>query len=509
MAETKYQKVHKIISNHLCVQNVVNIENEIKHTNWNNIIENKTCDQSCNDLVSAFKVILLKFTKSKARKSNTKHTLPWFTTALWDLMRKRDASLKKFLKSRLTTDHFIFKSLRNKVTQQLRKARANFFLDIIRDAKGNSKRLWKSIDKLLGKGKPKCGNIQLQINGVTQTDSLVVATHFNNYFVNSVQKLSLSFPKTHLSPTLVSGVSPLNMMPTNEAVVGKILSILSNSKAKDVHGLDTAFLKQHRDFITSPLTILINKSINESIFPSSLKFAIVTPVHKSGDPQEVSNYQPISILPAISKVMEKIVSEQLITHLEYKALLHPMQFGFRKKHSTETACCYFLEVIKTNLDEGGVVGAVFLDLRKAFDTVNHEILLNKLASYNLSINNKNWIESYLSARLQCVRVNNTLSPSKACKMGVPQGSILGPLLFSIYINDLPSVCGDVDIFTVLYTHGKNATEVSIKLTKAMHSVADWLHNSCLTLNVDKSATMFFTNRRKLSECPDIFVYGQI
>ena len=157
------------------------------------------------------------------------------------------------------------------------------------------------------------------------------------------------------------------------------------------------------------------------VFPSNLKPAIVTPVHKSGNTQVVSNYRPISILPAISKVIEKVVAEQLIAHLDSKSLLHPMQFGFRKKHSTETACCYFLEEIKTNLDQGGVVGAVFLDLRKAFDTVNHEVLLHKLRNYNLSINVQNWINSYLSGRHQCVRVNGTLSPSRASTLGVPQG----------------------------------------------------------------------------------------
>jgi len=162
------------------------------------------------------------------------------------------------------------------------------------------------------------------------------------------------------------------------------------------------------------------------------KYAIVTPVHKSGDTQVVSNYRPISILPAVSKVIERVVAEQLIAHLNSKSLLYPMQFGFRKKHSTETACCYFLEEIKMSLDQGGVVGAVFLELRKAFDTVNHEVLIHKLGKYDISTNVQNWIKSYLINRKQCVQINGTLSTSLDSTVGVPQGSILGPIVLLIY-----------------------------------------------------------------------------
>uniref|UniRef100_A0A3P8TK54 Reverse transcriptase domain-containing protein n=1 Tax=Amphiprion percula TaxID=161767 RepID=A0A3P8TK54_AMPPE len=193
-------------------------------------------------------------------------------------------------------------------------------------------------------------------------------------------------------------------------------------------------------------------------------------------------------------------------------MLHPLQFGFRKQYSTETACCYLTEEIKSRLDGGGVVGAVFLDLRKAFDTVNHKVLINKLSQFCLHENTINGIQSYLCDRQQCVTVNNETSPLQVCSIGVPQGSILGPLLFTLYINDLPNSCNAKIIMyaddTVVYTHGDTVEEVAQKLTIEMRKVSNWLKNSCLTLNVEKTVSMFFTKSFKLQNCPKVMIEGQ-
>lgn len=148
----------------------------------------------------------------------------------------------------------------------------------------------------------------------------------------------------------------------------------------------------------------MNKSIDKSILPSVFKTAVITPVYNSGSKNEISNYRPISILPIASKILEKAIIEQLTNHLDCNNLLHSMQFGFRRNHSTDAACCYLIENIKADLDRGGTVGGVFLDLRKAFDTVNHRVLLSKLSKYYLSMETLHWIQSNLSNRMQCVRV---------------------------------------------------------------------------------------------------------
>ncbi len=162
-------------------------------------------------------------------------------------------------------------------------------------------------------------------------------------------------------------------------------------------------LKKHSATLISPIAHLVNLSIKTGEFPQNFKTAVVTPVFKSGETDEVCNYRPISIVPVISKVLEKLVVEQLMNYLEKNNLLNPKQFGFRPKHSTEMAICNFIDNIKSSLDQGKVVGAVFLDLKRAFDTVNHVVLINKLKQMNFSQQALNWFKSYLDCRQQCVK----------------------------------------------------------------------------------------------------------
>ena len=180
--------------------------------------------------------------------------------------------------------------------------------------------------------------------------------------------------------------------------------------------------------IAGPLSNLINRCLEMAIFPCAEKCSKITPVYKSGEKTIMDNYRPISILPVISKVFERVVHNELYDYLEANNVLSERQFGFRKRSSTQHAVTFFSDFIRTNMDRGLMTGAVFIDLRKAFDTVDHERLLSKLLNYGIKNKELCWFESYLFGRTQIVSYDGALSESQAISCGVPQGSILGPLL---------------------------------------------------------------------------------
>ena len=359
--------------------------------------------------------------------------------------------------------------------------------------------IWSQLKKLMGQNCNEVKSLELDVEGKLINNPAEVANALNHYFIDSVTSIVKFFsPDRSTNISQVRQTEPAFKIETvTESDVTRVIRSLRSSRAKDVIGMSTMSLKELSASLVRPITKIINLSIIEGTFPSVWKLAAVFPIFKGGNRRSTCNYRPISILPVVSKVAEKLIAEQIIKHLNSSSSpLHPMQFGFRSNHSTETANCFFIEKVKALLDRGGVVGAVFLDLKKAFDTINHEVLLSKLHKFNFSLDAIKWIESYLTNRSQFVRVRNYQSSSISMSAGVPQGSVLGPLLFSLYVNDLPNVCPNTNTLmyaddTVIFVHGSNAAQVADQLTNSMKHITAWLKQNCLQLNVSKTVSMFF------------------
>ena len=247
----------------------------------------------------------------------------------------------------------------------------------------------------------------------------------------------------------------------------KTLKILQSSKSSKAAGFDSLparIIKDIASEIAAPLTFLINISLESGIFPTAEKLAKINPVFKSGERTNVDNYRPISVLNILSKTVERVVYNQLSEYLESNNLLSDNQYGFRRKRSTRDAVTKATDHIREQMDKGKVTGALFMDLRKAFDSVNHSCLLHKLPYYGMLGREVEWICSYLFHRSQIVTIDGVLSDREYITHGVPQGSILGPLLFVILINDLPlqldysEVLMYADDTMIYYTH-KSLAEI--------------------------------------------------
>ena len=247
---------------------------------------------------------------------------------------------------------------------------------------------------------------------------------------------------------------------------------LKSTKALGHDNLPPKILKDAALALAEPLTYIINRSLRDSTVPGTLKIAKVLPLFKSGPKTLMDNHRPISILPAISKILERVVYDQLSGYLERNDLITSSQFGFRRRYNTELAVTLFTDRIRLAMDQGKLTGAVFIDLQKAFDTVEHSVLLSQLLFYGVTGNELMWIENYLSGRFQYVHYDNVKSELQLVKFGVHQGSILGPLLFLIQINDFIKIVDGCTVQmyaddTVIYTSNRDIKVIEKTLSANM------------------------------------------
>jgi hypothetical protein len=277
------------------------------------------------------------------------------------------------------------------------------------------------------------------------------------------------------------------LSPTNEQ---EIKAIIQSFPSKSSYGFDEVsmnLLKKTSLNILNPLTKIINLSLSTGVVPSKIKISKVCPIYKEGPEDVFGNYRPISLLTSFSKVFERIVFTRLNTYLIQNNILISSQYGFRTSYSTEMAIHDFYHKISDGIDDNNYVIGLFVDLKKAFDTVNHKVLLTKLNHYGIRGVALQWIENYLSNRQQYVSLNKTISDLKTVRCGVPQGSILGPLLFIIYINDIVN-CSKLlymilyaDDTNIIYTH-KDLNTLITTVNCELNKLSSWFSANRLTLN---------------------------
>ena len=350
------------------------------------------------------------------------------------------------------------------------------------------KKIWSIIKEVIGKNKETQIQTEFKLStGEVTSDKSTICKQFNSFFVNIGPTLSRSFdgyigsPQKYLTNRQISS---LFLSPVTNNEIHKILSSLNDLAP----------------YIDGPFTYICNLSLNQGVFPDILEIANVIPLYKKEDPMIFSNYRPVSLLCSLSKVLEKIMYNRVMSFLNENDVLFKYQFGFRKSHSTYLALTVLMDKLIKSLENGNYVVGVFLDFSKAFDTVDHKILLAKLCHYGIRGSALDWFSSYLTNRKQFVTYNNERSELMNINYGVPQGSILGPLLFLIYINDLAYICKfTMPIFFAndsnLFQDGESLNEIESILNEELNEIVTWLKVNKLTLNVDKTQCMLFTRKK--------------
>ena len=392
--------------------------------------------RSFNDLFGSILEVHAPLKRRKVSSNNT----PWISPSIKNLMKERDQA-----KKRAEEDHNVwprYKTLRNNVTIELRNSVQDYYHNLIEENSGNPKAMWKTINKVLNKCNTSAPLNSVTLNGRKYVRPDEIAEAFNEHFVTIGPKL----------PSKIEAPTDANPMAyVRDAVKDKCLSKfvfkhlevsyvkqeinkLKTSKSPCPDKIPINILKDAVEIVSGPLTTIFSRSLDTVIFPDLWKLARVSPIFKAGQKSELTNYRPISVVSILSRFLEKVAHDQLFSHMKDCDLLADNQFAFRKLRNTQTSILT-METWFRNINEQETNLSVFLDLKKAFDTVDHDILLSKLSAYGVTDLAHNWFTSYLAGREQYCYVEGKSSNNRLVQCGIPQGSCYGPLLFIIYMND--------------------------------------------------------------------------
>ena len=428
----------------------------------------------------------------------------WLNNDIIQVMRNRDKAYKKARKTKQDVDWRKAIFLRNRVEFFIKTFKQNKIRDNLNRHRNNPTKFWKEIRTIIpNESSPTVTSLDDEESGITYTSN-ELSGHINQYFSTIGEKLAnIIKSKQPVTPGYLPyevvnnfGKDGITDEPFSPDELRKAIKLINTNKSSAVNNIRSSVIIDAYEIMFERILHLYNQSIKQATFPTAWKTSIVVPIPKINTPKYASDLRPISLIPVPGKILEHLISARLKAYISLNNILTPNQHGFRKDHSTITSITSLMNSIYNNVNTHKDTFLIYLDLKKAFDTVSHRILINKLSNLGLDERSVNWFESYLENRRQYVKFNNVSSSTLSIQYGVPQGSILGPTLFVLYINDLADLLNRENIIlyaddTVLYNSDYTRLQNMLDITNK------WCEANLLTVNCKKSQWMKTTIVQKL------------
>ena len=482
---------------------MVSFKEELTNCDWDSVVSGTDVNCAYSNFINEIKLMHEKYFPLTKVCVNSKHdNKPWLTNGIINAIKKKNVMYRRFIKDRSSELECKYKRYKNKLTSIIRQSEKMYYSNLLEANKSSIKNTWNILNKVLRKDKTSDNlpKVMIDNNGTCASGEASIANAFNNYFVNVGPSLANKIPE-HKNISIFDFMNDkiyqsMFLLPTDETELFDIVNSCSGKSSMDSDEMSMKFIKNIFSCIVKPFERICNLSFVTGVFPDKLKVAKIIPLFKAGDKKSFNNYRPVSLLPQFSKLLEKLFDKRLQKFIDKCDILTDSQYGFRSNRSTSLALIELLEEICTAIDNKKITVGVFIDLKKAFDTLDHELLLKKLEHYGVRGVALKWLTSYLYKRKQFVQIGNTCSDLRDITCGVPQGSVLGPKLFIMYINDICNVSDIIKFIlfaddTNLFKCGDNVEELCTQLSNELSKLLIWFDINKLSLNILKTNFMIF------------------
>ena len=493
----------------------------VKNISWWGLYQETDVSRAAELFTSKITSILDVMAPVKTFQTNSKYC-PWLTDKTKAKIKDRNKAQADYSANKTDENFHKYKSLRNKVTKSLKNDKYKWHKNKLDQCGKDPSKLWKSVQGWLN-WSSSASPTKLYKDGQLITSPARLADIMNEFFIDKILKIRQHLPAPSGNPLetlenmMRNRTSTFSLTCVHPEMVKKIILRLKNSKASGIDDIDTYIVKLIVDATLPAITHLVNLSIQQASFPSLYKKAKIIPLFKKDDPLLPKNYRPVAILSIVSKVIERAVFIQVVDYMSTNDLFHPNHHGFRAFHSTTTAMIQMYDNWVQAVDRGELAGVCMLDMSAAFDVVDHDLFIQKLELYGFDDNSLKWMKNYLSGRSQAVYIDGVLSSFLPVDVGVPQGSILGPLCYVIFTNDLPETilasshvhqghmttycdeCGGLCCFADDSTYGVSSKDPEVlerKLNEKYNILANYMGNNRLKLNDDKTHLLIMTTKQR-------------